>query len=97
MSMFSPAHPGELVKERLGSLSVSEAAEHLGVSRVTLSRLINCKAGVSAEMALRLGEAFGTTPESLAEAPDELRPMARFAQTTPEDTGPQDRGRMRRG
>lgn len=63
MPMFNPAHPGELVKERLGRLSVSAAAEHLGVSRVTLSRLINGKAGVSAEMALRLGEAFGTEPE----------------------------------
>jgi antitoxin HigA-1 len=63
MTMFNPAHPGELVKERLGSLPVSAAAEHLGVSRVTLSRLINGKAGVSAEMALRLAEAFGTGPE----------------------------------
>jgi addiction module HigA family antidote len=61
--MFNPAHPGEVVKERLGPLSVSEAAEHLGVSRVTLSRLVNCKSGVSAEMALRLAEAFGTTPD----------------------------------
>jgi addiction module HigA family antidote len=61
--MFNPAHPGELVKERLGSLSVSRAALHLGVSRVTLSRLINGKAGVSAGMALRLSEAFGTTPD----------------------------------
>jgi len=61
--MFNPAHPGELVKERIGSLSVSAAAGHLGVSRVTLSRLINGKAGVSAEMALRLAEAFGTSPE----------------------------------
>jgi len=62
MPMFNPAHPGELVKERLGSLSISEAAVHLGVSRVTLSRLINGKAGVSAEMALRLADAFSTTP-----------------------------------
>jgi addiction module HigA family antidote len=61
--MFNPAHPGELVKERLGPLSVSAAAAHLRVSRVTLSRLINGKAGVSAEMALRLAEAFGTTPD----------------------------------
>lgn len=63
MPMFNPAHPGELVKERLGLLSISAAAEHLGISRVTLSRLINGKAGVSAEMALRLAEAFGTSPE----------------------------------
>ena len=63
MTMFNPAHPGEIVKERLGSISISDAAEHLGVSRVTLSRLVNGKAGVSAEMALRLADAFGTTPD----------------------------------
>lgn len=63
MTMFNPAHPGELVKERLGSVSVSEAAKHLGISRVTLSRLINRKAGISAAMALRLADAFGTTPD----------------------------------
>jgi addiction module HigA family antidote len=63
MPMFNPAHPGEVLKERLGSMSVSAAADHLGVSRVTLSRLINCNAGVSANMALRLAEAFGTTPD----------------------------------
>jgi addiction module HigA family antidote len=63
MMMFNPAHPGEVVKERLGSLSISEAAVHLGVSRVTLSRLVNGKAGVSAEMALRLAEAFDTSPD----------------------------------
>ena len=63
MTMFNPAHPGEIVKERLGSMSISGAAEHLGVSRVTLSRLINGKSGVSAEMAVRLADAFGTTPD----------------------------------
>ena len=62
MPMYNPAHPGEILKERLGSMSVSAAAVHLGVSRVTLSRLINRKAGVSADMALRLAEAFSTTP-----------------------------------
>jgi addiction module HigA family antidote len=63
MIMHNPPHPGELLKEQLGSLSVSEAAAHLGVSRVTLSRLISGRAGVSAEMALRLSEAFSTSPD----------------------------------
>ena len=44
-------------------MSVSAAADHLGVSRVTLSRLINGKASVSADMALRLAETFSTTPD----------------------------------
>jgi len=63
MPMYNPAHPGEILKERLGSMSISAVADHLGISRVTLSRLINGKAGVSADMALRLAEAFSTTPD----------------------------------
>lgn len=63
MPMYNPAHPGEVLRERIGSLSVSEVANHLGVSRVTLSRLLNGKSGVSADMALRLAEAFSTTPD----------------------------------
>jgi addiction module HigA family antidote len=63
MIMHNPAHPGEVLKEHLGKISVSEAAAHLGVSRVTLSRILNCKAGISAEMSLRLSEAFGTSPD----------------------------------
>jgi addiction module HigA family antidote len=47
----------------LGDLPVSSAAQHLGVTRVTLSRLLNGKAGISADMALRLSEALGTTPD----------------------------------
>ena len=61
--MHNPAHPGEVLKEQLGRLPVSEAAAHLRVSRVTLSRILNGKAGISAEMSLRLSEAFGTSPD----------------------------------
>ncbi|HVP64664.1 MAG TPA: HigA family addiction module antitoxin [candidate division Zixibacteria bacterium] len=63
MQMFNPAHPGEVLKEQLGKISVSQAAAHLGVSRVTLSRVLNGKAGISAEMSLRLSEALGTSPD----------------------------------
>lgn len=63
MRMFNPPHPGSVVREYLGDLPVSTAAEHLGVTRVTLSRLLNGKAGISADMALRLSEVLGTTPE----------------------------------
>jgi len=55
--MFNPPHPAEIIKEdilpELG-LSVTEAARQLGVSRVALSRVLNGKAAISAEMALRL-------------------------------------------
>ncbi len=61
MRMHNPPHPGEVIKEFLGEMSVSAAANHLGVSRVTLSRVLNGKAAISAEMAVRLASAFGTS------------------------------------
>ncbi len=47
----------------MGAMSVTALAAHLGVSRVTLSRLVNGTSGVSAEMSIRLSEAFGTSPD----------------------------------
>jgi addiction module HigA family antidote len=70
MSMHNPPHPGEVIRELclepLG-LTVTRAAEALGVSRKALSELLNGRAGVSPEMAIRLGIAFDTTPESWLE------------------------------
>ena len=63
MRMFNPPHPGQVVREYLGDVSVSDAAAHLGVTRVALSRVLNGRAGISADMALRLSEALGTTPD----------------------------------
>lgn len=67
MRMHNPPHPGEVLKslclEPLG-LTVTQAAEALGVSRKTLSMVINGRAGISPEMAIRLSMAFDTTPES---------------------------------
>lgn len=64
--MHDPAHPGEVLRELclqpLG-LTVTEVAQALGVARKTLSELLNGRAGVSAEMALRLAKAFRTTPD----------------------------------
>ncbi len=66
MRMKNPPHPGRLVKheclEPLG-LSITKAAEILGVTRLTLSNLVNGKNGVSPEMAIRLSKAFGSSPE----------------------------------
>ena len=65
--MHNPPHPGEIIRELclepLG-LSVTEAAEGLGVSRKTLSSILNGRAGISPEMAIRLSIAFDTSPES---------------------------------
>jgi addiction module HigA family antidote len=67
MKMHNPPHPGEVLRELclepLG-LSVTRAAEALGVSRKTLSAILNGRAGISPEMAIRLSKAFGTSAES---------------------------------
>lgn len=67
MLMHNPPHPGvilrELCLEPLG-ITVTEAAEGLGVSRKTLSSILNGRAGISPEMAVRLSIAFGTSAES---------------------------------
>lgn len=61
MSMYDPAHPGEVLRELLIEplgLSVTDAARHLGVSRKSLSKVLNGRGGVSPEMALRLELTF---------------------------------------
>ena len=67
MPMHNPPHPGEIVRheclEPLG-LTVTRAAQGLGVTRQALSDLVNGKAGVSVEMAIRLSKAFGSTPRT---------------------------------
>ena len=67
MGMLNPPHPGGIVKrqclEPLG-LSVTRAANGLGVTRQTLSELVNERTGISVEMAIRLSKAFGSTPET---------------------------------
>ena len=67
MNMHNPPHPGEVLRELciqpLG-LTVTETAKSLGVSRKTLSALLNGRAGISPEMAIRLSKAFDTSAES---------------------------------
>lgn len=67
MRMHNPPHPGEIIKrlclDPLG-VSVTQAAQALGVSRKTLSAILNGCAGISPEMAVRLSIAFGTSAES---------------------------------
>ena len=66
MRMKSPPHPGRITRqeciEPLG-LTVTEAAERLGVTRQALNNLVNGKAGISPEMSIRLSKAFGSSPE----------------------------------
>jgi antitoxin HigA-1 len=67
MPMKNPPHPGGSIRraclEPLG-LSVTDGARVLGVTRQTLSNVINGKSGISPEMAIRLAKAFGSTPET---------------------------------
>ncbi len=67
MRMHNPPHPGEILRELciepLG-LSVTDTAKALGVARKTLSAILNGHSGISPEMAIRLGKAFATSPES---------------------------------
>jgi len=66
MGMSNPPHPGEIIRElcvEALNLTVTKAADSLGVTRKTFSMLLNGKSGVSPEMALRLSKVFGRTPE----------------------------------
>jgi addiction module HigA family antidote len=85
--MHNPAHPGEVLREYLPKkLPIGEVADRLGVSRQALSALLNGRAGVSAEMALRLEAALGTSAEmwvqmqaayDLWQARQQVRPKVR--------------------
>jgi addiction module HigA family antidote len=67
MPMKNPPHPGRSIRhaclDSLG-LSVTEGAKILGVTRQALNNVVNGKSGISAEMAIRLSKAFGSTPET---------------------------------
>ena len=67
MKMHNPPHPGEVLRELciepLG-LTITEAAEALGITRKILSSIFNGRSGISPEMAVRLSIAFGTSSES---------------------------------
>ncbi len=67
MAMKNPPHPGRSIKDACLEpleLSVTEAAKILGVSRQALNNVVNGKAAMSPEMAVRLSKAFGSTPET---------------------------------
>ncbi len=64
--MHNPSHPGLIIRDDVLpelQLSVNDAAEQLGVSRVTLSRVINGRSAITADMALRIGKWVGNGPE----------------------------------
>ena len=63
--MFNPPHPGEVLREFLpDGMTIEEVSRRLGVSRVQLSRVLNGRSSISADMAIRIGLLTNTTPES---------------------------------
>jgi addiction module HigA family antidote len=56
--LFNPSHPGEVLKDYLGDMTVKEAARRLRVTRANLSRILNSRAGISAVMSVRLAKAM---------------------------------------
>lgn len=61
--MHNPAHPGAVLKEWLAEVSITQAAQHLGITRAYLSRILNGHANISADMALRLAALLGTSAD----------------------------------
>jgi len=66
--MHNPAAPGELLKEFLGDISVTELANHIGVARATISRILNGRTAVTMELSIRLGEALALSPDFFSKA-----------------------------
>lgn len=66
--MRNPASPGELLREFMGERTVSKLAEHIGVARATLSRILNGHNAVTVDVSIRLGEALRLSPDFFAKA-----------------------------
>jgi len=60
--MYNPAHPGLVLRDYLENHNITRVAKHIGVSRVTLSKILNRRNGITADMSLRLSAALGTNP-----------------------------------
>ena len=66
--MHNPASPGELLKEFLGDRTATELAEHIGVARATVSRILNGRTAVTMDLNIRLGEALALSPDFFSKA-----------------------------
>lgn len=67
-TMYNPASPGELLKEFLGTRTTAALAAHIGVSRATISRILNGRTAVTTDLSIRLGEALSLSPDFFAKA-----------------------------
>lgn len=66
--MYNPASPGELLKDFLGDTTATELAEHIGVARATISRILNGRTGMTMDLSIRLGEALSLSPDFFSKA-----------------------------
>ncbi|MGA9062938.1 MAG: HigA family addiction module antitoxin [Terracidiphilus sp.] len=66
--MHNPASPGELLRELLGNRTATELAEHIGVARATISRVLNGRTAVTVDLSIRLGEALALSPDFFSKA-----------------------------
>ncbi len=66
--MHNPASPGELLKEFLGSRTATELAAHIGVTRATISRILNGRTSVTMDLSIRLGQALTLSPDFFSKA-----------------------------
>lgn len=67
-TMHDPASPGELLREFMGNHSATELAEHIGVARATVSRILNGRTAITMDLSIRLGEALSLSPDFFAKA-----------------------------
>ena len=66
--MYNPAGPGELLKEFLGKRTATELADHIGVARATISRILHGRTAITLDMSIRLGEALALSPDFFSKA-----------------------------
>jgi addiction module HigA family antidote len=66
--MHNPASPGELLREFLGNRTATQLAEHIGVARATISRVLNGRTAISTDLSIRLGEALELSPDFFSKA-----------------------------
>lgn len=68
MTMHNPASPGELLREFLGDITATQLAQHIGVARATISRVLNNRTAVTMDLSIRLGEALSLSPDFFSKA-----------------------------
>jgi len=67
-TMHNPASPGELFREFLGPITATQFAEHIGVARATISRILNGRSSITMDLSIRLGEALSLSPDFFSRA-----------------------------